>query len=161
MAGFLLGEESDASPGEERVIAAAAPETAGDLPGAGVGAEEALLPGEESAAPGESGADPFALADPPPLPRLENDLHAGPTMEKLDLVKDLPMDITVILGRTRAPLGKLFALGKGDVIDLDGHINEPVQLLVNGKPVAYGEVVLVNEQLGVRITRMQLAPVPE
>ena len=79
------------------------------------------------------------------------------TMEKLDLVKDLPMEIKVLLGKTRMPLGKLFALGKGGVIDLDGYADEPVELLVNGKLVARGEVVMVNDQLGVRITKMLLS----
>jgi flagellar motor switch protein FliN/FliY len=161
MALYLLGEESAAPAGDEHLIAAAAPEAGEEQ--LGVGLEEAPLRGEESPLPGEREIDSFVLAEeePPPLPHLGKAPQDGQTLEKLNLVKDLPIDITVILSRARVPLGKLFALGKGDVLDLDGHVGDPVELLVNGKLVAYGEVVLVNEYLGVRISRMQLDAVPE
>jgi len=79
---------------------------------------------------------------------------AGADLQKLALVKDIPVNITVILGQVRLPLGKLFALGKGGLIDLDRYNGEPVEILANGRLVARGEVVCVNGQIGTKITSM-------
>ncbi len=76
-------------------------------------------------------------------------------LEKLALLKDIPVTITVVLGRTSLPLGKLFTLGRGGIIDLNYTAGEPVEILINNKPVARGEVVAVNEELAVRITGIQ------
>ena len=73
--------------------------------------------------------------------------------EKLDIVREIPLEVTVILGKTRLPLGNLFALDQGGVIYLEQFAGEPVEILINNKLIALGEVVLVNDQFGVRITR--------
>lgn len=75
--------------------------------------------------------------------------------KKLDIVREIPLEVTVILGRTRAPLGNLFALDQGGVIYLDQLAGEPVEIRINDKLIARGEVVLINEQFGVRITQQQ------
>lgn len=71
---------------------------------------------------------------------------------KLDLVRDIPLEVTVILGKTRIPLGKLFTLNQGSIIALEQAAGNPVEIRVNNELVARGEVVLVDEQFGVRIT---------
>ncbi len=75
---------------------------------------------------------------------------------KLDMVKEIPLEITVYLGKTRIPLGNLFTLGQGGIICLDQLAGEAVEILINDKPIAKGEVVLINEQFGVKITNQIL-----
>ena len=82
-------------------------------------------------------------------------------IQKLELVRDIPMDITVVLGSTRLPLGMLFSLDKGGIIDLDCSENDPVEIMANDRLLARGEVVLMNDQLGVRITEIQFEEVIE
>lgn len=79
----------------------------------------------------------------------------GLDLQKLELVKDIPMDVTVVLGSARLPLGRLFTLGRGGIVELDCQANDPVEILANNRLLARGEVVLINDQLGVRITEIQ------
>lgn len=78
----------------------------------------------------------------------------NPPFEKqnLDFILDLPLEISVELGRTRMLIGDLLQLGQGSVIELTKLAGEPVEILVNQKLVARGEVVTVNEKFGVRLT---------
>ncbi|MGM0653036.1 MAG: FliM/FliN family flagellar motor switch protein, partial [Bacillota bacterium] len=80
-------------------------------------------------------------------------------LQKLEMVKDIPMDIIVVLGNTRLPLGELFSLNTGGVVDLNCSANDPVEILANDRLLAKGEVVMINDQLGVRITEIQLEEV--
>lgn len=72
--------------------------------------------------------------------------------KNIDLILDVPLDISVVLGRTRMNIKDILALGTGSLIELDKLAEEPVEILVNGKQIAYGEVVVVDENFGVRIT---------
>ena len=72
--------------------------------------------------------------------------------EKLEIVRGIPLEVTVVLGRTRVPLGVLFALDCGGLIDLAQLASEPVEVLINDKLIAKGEIVLVNDHFGVRVT---------
>ncbi|MDT8716676.1 flagellar motor switch phosphatase FliY [Clostridium sp. 19966] len=72
--------------------------------------------------------------------------------KNIDLIMDVPLDISVVLGRTKKSIKDILALGTGSLIELDKLAEEPVEILVNGKRVAYGEVVVVDENFGVRIT---------
>lgn len=74
--------------------------------------------------------------------------------EKINLIKDIPVEISVILGRTRLPLKKIFSLHPGEVLSMDHYLGELVELLANERLVARGEVVLVNGQFGVKIMEM-------
>jgi flagellar motor switch protein FliN/FliY len=69
-----------------------------------------------------------------------------------DLLLDIPLDVTVELGRTRLTLRELLALAGGAVVELDKLAGESLDLLVNGKLVARGECVTVNEKFGIRLT---------
>lgn len=75
-----------------------------------------------------------------------------PPMKNMDLILDVPLDISVVLGRTRKSIQDILNLGTGSLIELEKLAEEPVEILVNGKQIALGEVVVVDENFGVRIT---------
>lgn len=81
---------------------------------------------------------------------------AHPMDEKRDrnlsLILDIPLKVTVELGRTKMVVSELLNLGQGSVIELSKLAGEPMEVLVNGKLVARGEAVVVNEKFGVRLT---------
>ena len=70
----------------------------------------------------------------------------------LDLILDIPLSVTVELGRSKMLINDLLQLGQGSVIELTKLVGEPLEVLVNDKLVARGEVVVVNEKFGVRLT---------
>lgn len=70
----------------------------------------------------------------------------------LELVLDIPVQLTVELGRTRLPIRHLLQLAQGSVVELDGLAGEPMNVLVNGRLIAQGEVVVVNDRFGIRLT---------
>lgn len=72
----------------------------------------------------------------------------------IDLIMDVPLEITVVLGRTKKNIRDVLSFSTGSLIQLDKLADEPVEILVNGKKVAYGEVVVVDESFGVRITNI-------
>jgi len=71
---------------------------------------------------------------------------------RLDLLLDVPLDVSVELGRNRMTIQDLLALGPGSVIELDKVAGEPLDILINDRLVARGEAVVVNDKFGVRIT---------
>lgn len=143
MAGYLLYGDTEAST-------------------SGVVEEEVTIDSPESDPPEEDKHEPEQeKSEPRRHFSADAGANLGVDMQKLDLVRDIPMDITVVLGTTRVPLGKLFSLDKGGVVDLDCNVNDPVQLLANDKLLAKGEVVMINDQLGVRITEIQFEEVIE
>jgi flagellar motor switch protein FliN len=91
-----------------------------------------------------------------PLP----DTAAGgvpiPPAGEVDLSRltDVSVELTVEVGRTRMSLGETLSLGPGSVVTLDRLADTPVDLLVNGRPIARGEVVVIDEQFGLRITEV-------
>lgn len=78
--------------------------------------------------------------------------HSQGMPKNIDLILDVPLEISVVLGRTKKNIKDILSLGTGSLIELDKLAEEPVEILVNGKKVAYGEVVVVDENFGVRIT---------
>jgi len=73
-------------------------------------------------------------------------------IQNLDFILDIPLKVTVELGRTQILIKDLLQLGQGSVLELDKLAGEPLEILVNGKLVAKGEVVVVNEKFGIRLT---------
>ena len=71
---------------------------------------------------------------------------------KLKMILDVPLKVSVELGRTKMLINDLLQLGQGSVIELDKIAGEPMEILINDKLVAMGEVVVVNEKFGVRLT---------
>jgi flagellar motor switch protein FliN/FliY len=74
--------------------------------------------------------------------------------DNLELILDVPLAVTVELGRVRMPVRHLLALGAGSIIELAKLAGEPLDVLINGKAVARGEAVMVNEKFGVRLTEI-------
>jgi flagellar motor switch protein FliN len=79
------------------------------------------------------------------------------TVSGLDVILDIAMPLTVELGRTKMLIRDILALGPGSVIELDKLAGEPVDLLVNDRPIAKGEVVVIDENFGVRLTQISHA----
>ncbi len=73
-------------------------------------------------------------------------------VQNLDFILDIPLKVTVELGRTTVVIKELLQLGQGSVLELDKLAGEPLEILVNGKLIAKGEVVVVNEKFGIRLT---------
>ena len=78
--------------------------------------------------------------------------NVAPTANDINLVLDIPVQMTVELGRTRIPIKQILQLAQGSVVELDGLAGEPMDVLVNGCLIAQGEVVVVNEKFGIRLT---------
>lgn len=72
----------------------------------------------------------------------------------LSVLRNVEMQVTVELGRAKMSVGELLSLASGDVIELDRSANSPVDVLVNGTLVAKGEVVVVDDEFGVRVTEI-------
>ncbi len=122
------------------------------------------MPGE--AVPGEAmaGGVPAGLADV--VPAGAGVVPTGAAMAALpagdgrsiDLLYTVDMAVTVELGRTRMAMRELLALRPGKVIELDRSARAPVDILVNNTLLAHGEVVVVDEELGVRVTEIASSP---
>lgn len=104
-------------------------------------------------------ADLAAAADSPyqakPASQLFEDLGDGSRHRSLndyDMILDIPVQITVELGRTKITIRNLLQLAHGSVVELDGLAGEPMDVLVNGTLIAQGEVVVVNDRFGIRLT---------
>ena len=84
--------------------------------------------------------------------RLTPGAAASEGAQDLDLILDIPVTLTVELGRTKIPIKHILQLAQGSVIELDALAGEPMDVLVNGCLIAQGEVVVVNEKFGIRLT---------
>ena len=77
---------------------------------------------------------------------------ADPAALDLERLYDVPVELAVEIGRTRMTIREALALGPGSIVTLQRLAGEPVDLLVNGKPIARGEVVVIDEEFGLRVT---------
>ena len=102
--------------------------------------------------------DDYAAA---PLKDLSDDIpmasaDVAPTMDEqdinLDVILDVPVTIPVEIGRTQVPIRDLLRYSQGSVIELDRLVSEPLDVLVNNTLIAHGEVVVVDDQYGIRLT---------
>jgi flagellar motor switch protein FliN/FliY len=74
--------------------------------------------------------------------------------DDLQRLHDVPVELAVEIGRTRMTIGETLGLGPGSIVSLNRLAGEPVDLLVNGRPIARGEVVVVDEEFGLRVTEI-------
>ena len=86
------------------------------------------------------------------FPNLSGSTAGGPARQDIDMILDIPVQLTVELGRTRIPIKHILQLAQGSVIELDALAGEPMDVLVNGCLIAQGEVVVVNDKFGIRLT---------
>ena len=97
-------------------------------------------------------AQPQPKVQPAPFAELHADQGGAAPNNQLDLVMDIPVTLSVELGRTKIQIRELLQLAQGSVVDLDRLAGEPMDVLVNGFLIARGEVVLVNDKFGIRLT---------
>jgi len=117
---------------------------------------------EESKSAGSGGgggsADAFgsALSGAPQVsPATFQSFSSGPvpgTENDINMILDIPVQLTVELGRTKIPIKNILQLAQGSVVELDALAGEPMDVLVNGYLIAQGEVVVVNDKFGIRLT---------
>jgi flagellar motor switch protein FliN len=142
----IMANENEITSAEDQALAdewAAALEETGD---AGQSDIDALLAGD-SGTPG-AGRLPMEEFASSPKPN-ENVSLEGPN---LDVILDIPVSISMEVGSTEINIRNLLQLNQGSVIELDRLAGEPLDVLVNGTLIAHGEVVVVNEKFGIRLT---------
>ena len=102
--------------------------------------------GEAPPAGPPEGAAPAGVSEPAKKPMV------GGHVQSLDFILDIPLKVTVELGRTKMLIRDILQLAQGSVVELSKFAGEPLEVLVNEKLVARGEVVVVNEKFGIRLT---------
>jgi flagellar motor switch protein FliN/FliY len=140
-------EVGDALVAEETIVEAELGEIAGEIDQAAL--EELLL---EEAPAATMTSDPM-IQDIELEQLLPFDGDPGSDTD-IGLLLEVPLSISVELGRTSLTIRELLALGQGSILQLDRHAGEPVDVLVNGKRLARGEVVVIDEDFGIRVTEV-------
>ena len=107
--------------------------------------------GNTTAQTGQTQTDSEASPQPASFPPVDSQ-SAIPANKNIEFVLDIPLQVTVQIGSTRMLIRELLQLGQGSVIELNKLAGEPMEVLVNNKLVARGEVVVVNEKFGIRLT---------
>ncbi|HWV18555.1 MAG TPA: flagellar motor switch protein FliN [Rhodocyclaceae bacterium] len=118
--------------------------------------EDEISMDDWAAAMGEQAESEAAASTPPaPQPAVFEQFGATPTggaIQDFDMILDIPVALTVELGRTKISIRNLLQLAHGSVVELEGLAGEPMDVLVNGTLIAQGEVVVVNDKFGIRLT---------
>lgn len=112
---------------------------------------EALMEQKSSEAPAEE-APGGVLAGDAPRPFSQSAGTGDGPGNDINMVLDIPVQLSVELGRTKVPIKHILQLGQGSVVELDALAGEPMDVLVNGYLIAQGEVVVVNDKFGIRLT---------
>ena len=105
-----------------------------------------------AAAMAEQAAPAPAAPNPEVFKELSGTAASGGLANDIDFILDIPVLLTVELGRTKIAIKNLLQLAQGSVVELDGLAGEPMDVLVNGCLIAQGEVVVVNDKFGIRLT---------
>ena len=107
---------------------------------------------EQSATNGGANDSPHVFdATATPVPTGSGNSSGNP-MHDIQMVLDIPVQLSVELGRTRVPIKYILQLAQGSIVELDALAGEPMDVLVNGYLIAQGEVVVVNDKFGIRLT---------
>ncbi len=112
---------------------------------------EALLE-QQKATSGGADASGGVLSGESPRPFSSGGGAADAPARDINMVLDIPVQLSVELGRTKVSIKHILQLGQGSVVELDALAGEPMDVLVNGYLIAQGEVVVVNEKFGIRLT---------
>jgi flagellar motor switch protein FliN/FliY len=138
------------------------PESAGNAEQDAMAAEWEAALAQQSSAPAASADADFANAArevtdaaPQMTPAAFANFAPTPTGgagNDINMILDIPVQLTVELGRTRIPIKNILQLAQGSVVELDAMAGEPMDVLVNGFLIAQGEVVVVNDKFGIRLT---------
>ncbi len=126
----------------------------GDDPAGAAEDDWAAALAEQTAASNAQADDKQAESRAKPAPDLFQPLSGDPnaTESDIDMIRDIPVQMSVELGRTRLTIQNILQLGQGSVVELDGLAGEPMDIYVNGYLIAQGEVVVVDDKYGIRIT---------
>ena len=111
---------------------------------------EALMEQKSSDAGGDA-QNGSVLSGESPRPFSSGSSSDGSSQD-INMVLDIPVQLSVELGRTKVPIKHILQLGQGSVVELDALAGEPMDVLVNGYLIAQGEVVVVNDKFGIRLT---------
>lgn len=103
---------------------------------------------QEQKAAGSEGHEPGGVLSGEPMRAPMSDAPSS----DINMVLDIPVQLSVELGRTKVPIKHILQLGQGSVVELDALAGEPMDVLVNGYLIAQGEVVVVNDKFGIRLT---------
>ncbi|UQY44194.1 flagellar motor switch protein FliN [Erwinia sp. PK3-005] len=101
---------------------------------------------------GEALAEQQTMESQASAPVITKETQVAAFSEDLKLILDIPVKMTVELGRTKMTIKELLRLSQGSVVTLDGLAGEPLDILINGYLIAQGEVVVVSDKFGIRIT---------
>lgn len=101
---------------------------------------------------GKKSAGGYEAADFPHFEDTKQKNYQSADEVKLDVILDVPVTVSLEIGRTRINIRNLLQLNQGSVVELDRFAGEPMDVLVNGTLVAHGEVVVVNDKFGIRLT---------
>ena len=91
-------------------------------------------------------------AQPAEFGEMQDDSQPAAGDVNLEVILDVPVTLSMEVGRTRVPIRNLLQLNQGSVVELDRAAGEPLDVFVNGTLIAHGEVVVVNERFGIRLT---------
>ena len=130
-----MSEENTSAAVEDDWAAAMAEQAAAETP-----AEGSALAAGQAARPATDMFQEFAPGS------------GGGQANDIEMILDIPVQLTVELGRTKIPIKHILRLAQGSVVELDGLAGEPMNVLINGFLIAQGEVVVVNEKFGIRLT---------
>ena len=105
----------------------------------------------------EGAAAPAATAQPFQAPALDGSAAAvagagNDARPNIDVILDVPVTLSLEVGRAQMSVGRLLRLSQGSVVELDRSAGEPLDVLVNGTLVAHGEIVIINDKFGIRLT---------
>lgn len=114
--------------------------------------EESAATDDWAAAMAEQEVPPSPPVDKPHVFEKFGAAGGATTPNDLDMILDIPVQLTVELGRTKMPIKNLLQLAQGSVVELAGMAGEPLDVMINGFLIAQGEVVVVNDKLGIRLT---------
>jgi flagellar motor switch protein FliN/FliY len=102
----------------------------------------------------EIGEEQTSAADPAPPPKLDDHGESPRTTKDLEAVYDIPVQVSAVLGKATMEVCQLLKLGRGAVVELDRKVGEAIDIYVNNRLVARGEVVVVEDRLGVTMTEI-------
>lgn len=111
--------------------------------------EEQKITSEKQSNKASAGAQDFQFQD---ISQEKDQTENKQSKRDLEFIMDIPLNVAAELGRSRLLVNDLLQLGQGSVIELDKLAGEPLEILVNGKLIARGEAVVINEKFGVRLT---------
>jgi flagellar motor switch protein FliN/FliY len=115
-------------------------------------AEQAQSEADAAAKPRDEAAPPAQAQPAQIFPSFSDTAGKASMMNELDMILDIPVQISVELGRSKITIKNLLQLAHGSVVELDAMAGEPMSVYVNGTLIAQGEVVVVNDKFGIRLT---------